>query len=221
MSHRSKIMSITSVTHDVRCLRLEKPPKYSFIPGQATDVAIDKPGWTDQKRPFTFTSLNSDPYLEFTIKCYSDREGVTREIGRLAPGDELLIDDPWGAIRYKGEGYFIAGGAGITPFLAIFRQLHQVGLIGKNRLFFSSKTAADIIYREELLRIFEDKVVFVITDKPNGPQNTDFIDKAFLQGHIRRIDSCFYVCGPDQMVQEINDILLGVGVDAQSLVFEK
>lgn len=221
MTYRSKIISIIPVTHDVRCIRLQKPAKYSFVPGQATDVAINKQGWSDQKRPFTFTSLNSDPYLEFTIKCYNDREGVTREIGRLAEGDELLFDDPWGAIRYKGEGYFIAGGAGITPFLAIFRQLHQVGLIGKNRLFFSNKTMADIIYREELLRIFEDKVVFVVTDKPHGQQSTEFIDKAFLQGHIRRIDSCFYVCGPDEMVQQINQILLEVGADAQSIIFEK
>jgi ferredoxin-NADP reductase len=221
MTYQSKIISIKTVTHDVRCIRLVKPARYSFVPGQATDVAINKPGWDEQKRPFTFTSLNSDPYLEFTIKCYNDRAGVTREIGKLVEGDELLIEEPWGAIRYKGEGYFIAGGAGITPFLAIFRQLHQVGLIGKNRLFFSNKTPADIIYRDELLRIFEDKVVFVVTDKPHGQQSTEFIDKAFLQGHIRRIDSCFYVCGPDEMVQQINQSLLEVGADAQSIVFEK
>src|SRR6185437_9315786 len=221
MTYQSKIISIKSVTHDVRCIRLAKPPKYSFVPGQATDVAINKPGWEEQKRPFTFTSLNSDPYLEFTIKCYNDREGVTREIGTLVEGDELLIDDPWGAIRYKGEGYFIAGGAGITPFLAIFRQLHQVGLIGKNKLFFSNKTAADIIYRDELIRIFEDKVVFVLTDKSDRLQAVDFIDGEFLRAHVTRLDTSFYVCGPDSMVQEINQLLTSAGASPQSIVFEK
>jgi predicted ferric reductase len=29
----------------------------------------------------------------------------------------------WGAIEYKGEGVFIAGGAGVTLFIAILRQL--------------------------------------------------------------------------------------------------
>lgn len=221
MSYLSKIISIRPVTHDVRCIRLQKPQKYSFVPGQATDVAINKEGWEDQKRPFTFTSLNTDPYLEFTIKCYADRDGVTNQIGKLVEGEELIIDDPWGAIRYKGEGYFIAGGAGITPFLAIFRQLHQVGLIGKNRLFFSNRTADDIIYREELLRIFEDKVMFVLTDKGQPHRSVEFIDKPFLQAHVTRFDNCFYVCGPDQMVQEINQILLDQGVDGQSIVFEK
>jgi hypothetical protein len=28
---------------------------------------------------------------------------------------------------YKGEGIFIAGGAGVTPFIAIFRDLHEQG----------------------------------------------------------------------------------------------
>ena len=221
MTYLTKILSIKPVTHDVRCIRVKKPEKYAFVPGQATDVAINKEGWKDQKRPFTFTSLNTDPWLEFTIKCYAGHQGVTNEIGKLVEGDELIIDNPWGAIRYKGEGYFIAGGAGITPFLAIFRQLHQVGLIGKNRLFFSNRTADDIIYRDELLKIFEEKVVFVLTDKVLPGRSLEFIDKAFLQGHVTRFDNCFYVCGPDQMVRQVNDILLEQGATTQSLVFEK
>jgi hypothetical protein len=221
MPHSSKILSISPVTHDVRCIRLAKPDKYSFVPGQATDISIDKDGWRGETRPFTFTSLNSDPYLEFTIKCYNERDGVTKKIGQLVTGDELILEEPWGAIRYKGEGYFIAGGAGITPFMAIFRQLHQVGLIGKNKLFFSNKTAADIIYRDELIRIFEDKVVFVLTDQGERHHAVDFIDGNFLKTQVARFDACFYVCGPDPMVQAINEILIKAGAHPQSLVFEK
>lgn len=221
MSHSSKILSISPVTHDVLCIRLAKPDKYSFVPGQATDISIDKEGWRQEKRPFTFTSLNSDPYLEVTIKCYNERDGVTRQIGKLVKGDGLILDEPWGAIRYKGEGYFIAGGAGITPFVAIFRQLHQVGLIGKNKLFFSNKTARDIIYRDELIRIFEDRLVFVLTDLGEHHQAVDFIDENFLKAHVARFDSCFYVCGPDLMVRAINELLMRAGANPQSLVFEK
>ncbi|MEO8414268.1 MAG: flavodoxin reductase, partial [Ginsengibacter sp.] len=78
----------------------------------------------EEKRPFTFTSLNENPYLEFTIKRYEDHHGITDKMHQLMPGDELIISDVWGAIEYKGPGYFIAGGAGITPFISILRQLH-------------------------------------------------------------------------------------------------
>lgn len=124
--HIVKILSIESVTHNVRQYNIEKPNGYHFIPGQATEVAINLPEWKNERRPFTFTSLNDWDHLQFTIKSYSDHNGVTNQLGQLKAGDELILHDVWGAIQYKGEGTFIAGGAGVTPFIAIFRQLHHV-----------------------------------------------------------------------------------------------
>src|SRR6187551_1454787 len=118
MDHVVKILSVGKVTHDVRAFRITKPVGFTFQPGQATEVSVNKPGWQDEKRPFTFTSLNEWPYLEFTIKIYKDHAGVTNELGKLVAGDELILRDVWGTIQYNGEGYFIAGGAGITPFIA-------------------------------------------------------------------------------------------------------
>src|SRR3954453_16883459 len=127
-----KIKAIERVTHNVKRFQCEKPEGYYFVPGQATEVSINKEGWKEEKRPFTFTSLNDSPYLEFTIKIYSDHPGVTNELDTLAPGDELLVRDIWGAIEYKGPGYFIAGGAGITPFIAILRQLKRENKLNGN-----------------------------------------------------------------------------------------
>ena len=49
MQHIVSILSIQDVTHDVRAYRLEKPPEYRFVPGQATDVAMNKEGWREEK----------------------------------------------------------------------------------------------------------------------------------------------------------------------------
>ena len=83
--------------------------------------------------------MNEDPYLEFTIKTYNDHNGVTNELPKLKAGDELIIREVWGAIAYKGEGYFIAGGAGITPFISILRQLKKENQLNNNKLFFQIK----------------------------------------------------------------------------------
>src|ERR1051326_599114 len=98
-----KILSIENVTHNVKRFRYEKPEGYHFNPGQATEVSINKPGWQEERRPFTFTSLNENPFLEFTIKIYTDHNGVTNELGKLKPGGELIIRDVWGAIEYRSE----------------------------------------------------------------------------------------------------------------------
>ncbi len=221
MTHILRILSISQVTHDVHCIRLEKPGGYSFTPGQATDVAINKEGWFTEKRPFTFTSLNDDPYLEFTIKSYNDHDGVTNQMGHLKEGDELIIDDPWGAISYKGPGYFIAGGAGITPFIAILRQLHKEGKATGNKLFFSNKTPQDIIYEQELELILGANALYIVTDRNGGAYLSDFIDETFLDIHVDSFDKQFYVCGPDAMIKSISNILIQKGVDPNAVNFEQ
>src|SRR5690349_14934695 len=155
-----KIISAEYVTHNVKQFRVERPADYAFVPGQATEVSVNLPGWTDRKSPFTFTALSDKPYLEFTVKIYPERHGVTDQLSNLRPGDELLIRDVWGAIEYKGPGYFIAGGAGITPFLAILRMLKATNQVADNELFFSNRRDEDIILGSELKSIMGDRAHF-------------------------------------------------------------
>lgn len=220
-SHVVRIHSIENVTHDVYRLRLDKPDGYSFKPGQATEVAIKKPGMEEERRPFTFTSLPEDPFLEFTIKSYQDHHGVTEQIAKLKAGDELIIHDVWGAIEYKGPGYFIAGGAGITPFLAILRQLKALGQLQGNTLFFSNKTKADIILKDELKELLGENCVFIVTDRDEAGYPKGFIDEEFLKKNVTDPSKHFYVCGPQPMIDAINGILITMGAKADHVVFEK
>jgi ferredoxin-NADP reductase len=214
-------MDIAPVTHDVKRFRLVKPPGYHFSPGQATEVSINKPGWKDEKRPFTFTALNEDLYLEFTIKIYNDHPGVTNELGKVNAGDELLIRDVWGAIEYKGPGYFIAGGAGITPFIAILRQLQKDGTLNGNHLFFSNKTERDIILKDELTAMLGEKAVYIITDEPGSQYHSGFINEEFLKKNVPDFSANFYLCGPPGMVKALTDTLQKLGAAPESVVFEK
>jgi ferredoxin-NADP reductase len=205
----------------VRAYRIEKPSGYRFEPGQATDISINKDGWREEKRPCTFTGLNGYPYLEFTIKSYHDHPGVTDQLYQLKAGDELIIHDVWGAIQYRGEGCFIAGGAGITPFVAIFRQLFRDKAVGKNKLLFSNKTAGDIIYHDEFDQILGRNAVYILTAENNLSYRKGPVDKAFLQREIKDFAQPFYVCGPDQMVADLIKTLTALGANPETVVFEK
>ncbi|MDR9364216.1 MAG: FAD-binding oxidoreductase [Balneolaceae bacterium] len=223
MSYTVAIKSIEKVTHDVKKFTFEKPEGYSFTPGQATEASINKEGWEDEKRPFTFTSLNEDPDLEFIIKIYEDHDGVTNQIGKLEVGDEFIIDDPWGTIQYKGPGVYLAGGAGVTPFIAIFRDLHKKGELEGNTLIFSNKTAKDVILQEEFEEMLGDNFVSVLTDKDaEGHMFLDgFIDKDFLAEQIDNHDQPFYVCGPMKFNENMMKYLKELGAEPDSLVFEE
>jgi len=216
-----RILDIHNVTHNVKQFIVEKPEGFTFTPGQATELSINQPAWEDQKNPFTFTCLTDEHYLEFTIKIYSDHPGVTNHLGELEVGDELILREAWGAIEYKGPGYFIAGGAGITPFIAILRQLHQQGTIGDNKLFFSNKTDQDIILADELKSILGENALFAITNQKDSTHDQRRIDEVFLKAEVQDFTKHFYVCGPDPMVQEITGILTELGANADAVVFEK
>src|ERR1035437_8185178 len=91
--HIVQILETENVTHNVKRFKLSKPDSYKFKPGQATDIVINLPAWKEERRPFTFTSLNDWDNLEFTIKIYDDHNGVTNELGKLRAGDELILHD--------------------------------------------------------------------------------------------------------------------------------
>jgi ferredoxin-NADP reductase len=216
-----KVLSAGYVTHDVRRFRLEKPPGFTFMPGQATEISVNEEGWVDKRNPFTFTCLADDPYLEFIIKIYPERHGVTNRLGAIDAGDELILREAWGAIEYKGPGYFIAGGAGITPFIAILRSLKNEGKVEDNRLFYSNKTDRDIILAEELRSILGKNALFTISRQKDSIHDRRRIDKKFLETEINDFAKHFYICGPDPMVQEISETLEKLGAATDALVFEK
>ncbi len=209
------------MTHDVKQIKVEKPDGYSFISGQATDVAINKNEWKDEKRPFTFTSLPEDNQLEFMIKSYRDHEGVTNQIDTLAVGDELIIQDAWGAIQYKGKGVFIAGGAGITPFIGILKSLQAKGELVGNRLIVANKTAKDVILKSYFRDLLGDNFISILDKEEVSGHEFGMIDKAFLKKHIQDFTQKFYVCGPDPMVKAVSASLKELGADPDEIVFEK
>src|SRR4051812_42145137 len=141
--HLVKVLESYFITHDVKRFKVEKPKGYEFVPGQATDVSINQPEWEKELRPFTFTGLREWNHLEFTIKTYPQHHGVTEQLGKINSGAELILHDVFGAIQYKGPGVFIAGGAGVTPFIAIIRDLYHHNNLEGVKLIYSNKTSRD------------------------------------------------------------------------------
>jgi ferredoxin-NADP reductase len=219
--HIVKILETEYVTHNVKRFKLTKPESYKFKPGQATDIVINLPAWKEERRPFTFTGLNDWDILEFTIKIYNDHNGVTNKLGELHAGDELILHDIWGAINYKGEGTFIAGGAGVTPFIAIFRQLQKDGNLANNKLIFSNRTVQDIILKNEFEEMLGENFINTITEEKPEKYDHRRIDESYLKEKIKNLSQYFYICGPDAMIESTHANLLNLGADENKIVIEQ
>lgn len=219
--HIVKIKSVNHVTHDVLRFKTEKPDNYSFAPGQATRVAINKDGWEKKKRPFTFTNLPNEDHLEFTIKTYPAHEGVTNELLSLKPGDELIIGDVWGTINYKGEGVFIAGGAGVTPFISIFRFLDAENKLENSKLIFANKTAQDIINKDEFEKMLGENFINILSDDKSEEFEHGLINEEFLKKQGVNEHEYIYLCGPMPMMKSIEEQLGNLNVKKESIIKEE
>lgn len=218
--HIVRILDIKQITHDVMEFRVEKPDGYTFVPGQATSVSVNTPELRKKRKPFTFTGMNSNPFLEFIIKIYPSHLGVTSELARLKPGDELVIGNGWGAITYKGRGLFIAGGAGITPFIAIFRHLQTEGALEGNKLIFANKTRADIILESELKEMLGKAFINILSDEPEGEYASGFITPGLIKVIVTPDDKNFYLCGPPPMMESVKGHLAGLGIGENAITLE-
>jgi len=221
MNYRATLLMTQFVTHDVKRFIVGKPEGFDFTPGQGVELAIDRPGLREQGRPFTPTGRVDDRALEFTIKAYPAHAGVTQALHALRPGAELLISEPFGTIRYQGPGVFIAGGAGITPFLAILRGLAGAGELAEQTLIFANKSPRDVIQERELRHLLGERCHLICTGAEAPGYLHRRIDRAFLAEVVPDLDRRFYVCGPPGFMTAVGAAVAELGASAENLVFER
>lgn len=215
------IQHMEHITHDVVQIRTDRPGKFTFHPGQAAEISVNRPDWLNAVRPFTFTNTPDTDFLEFTIKIYPEHRGVTREISLLHEGDSLRIHDAFGSIHYQGEGTFIAGGAGVTPFISILRTLEKQGKLGRNTLLFANKTRADIILKNEFEQMLGQHFINILSEEDHPDYAHGLFTRHFIGEHLRSRSRPIYICGPEPMIAKVEQELSGLGVSAQFLVKEE
>lgn len=220
MAYHLALTQIAPVTHDCYHLVFERPEGFAFTPGQGVELSLLKDGWSGKGRPFTPITLPDEPSLEFLIKSYPSHHGVTEQIAKMTPGDEVKMKGPFGAISDQGPGVFIAGGAGVTPMIAVLRKrLRDHGTLSGSTLVLANKTEADIIWRDKFNAMPGLRSVFVV-DEAGASVPQQRVDRAFLR-QFTGADHRYYLCGPPPMMTAVRAALHDLGVEKTSIIEEK
>ena len=183
-------------------------------------MSINKTGWENELRAFTFTSLPNEDIIEFSIKTYPSHNGVTNQLLNITVGDELIIHDVFGDIKFIDEGIFIAGGAGITPFIAIFKQLEKANKIGNNKLIFANKTKADIILENKFQQILGKNFINVLSEESLRGYENGFITADLIKKYIDKTTKYYYLCGPEPMMFAVEKQLKSIGIKSEFIIKE-
>ena len=138
----------------------------------------------------------------------------------LVENDELILHEVFGAISYKQEGVFIAGGAGVTPFISIFRYLDSVKKTGNNKLIFANKTKSDIILEKEFKTLLGDHFINILSDENLDGYSHGLITESLLKKHINTSIKDVYVCGPPPMMAAIEQQLADLKIEKDQIIKE-
>jgi len=122
-----KIVAIERPTSDILGVSVRLDASWSgHRAGQFAFVTFDP---VEGAHPFTIASADGgDRVVNFQIKALGD---YTRRLdGRLHPGQTVTVEGPYGQFqlprrRANAQQVWIAGGIGITPFLAWLEALHN------------------------------------------------------------------------------------------------
>lgn len=187
-------------------------------PGQFVVVAFfNGPDFAGcgEYHPFTLSSIHPGGQLALAIKALGD---CTRHVQSVQVGTAVRVQGPFGEFLTRpvaGPSVWLAGGIGITPFLARLRSGPQTQPVW---LVYLYRTTADAAYVEELQALCARQPQLHMTTVV-GDGVPDW--QALLLTHADLEHPNCFLCGPVGMVNAAVAALRQRGVPLQNIHFER
>ena len=222
-------------TANVRTITFAVPGWSGHLAGQHVDIRLTAEDGYEAQRSYSIASpAGPADRIELTVERLADGEVSSFLTEALAVGDSIELRGPIG-------GYFtwtpvdtaplmlIAGGSGVVPLMCMLRTRVQMGIHVPARLLFSSRTAADIIYRQELDRLAAKadgfSLIHTLTrERPSGwlgeNRRVDremLATRAFPSSQAPQI----FVCGPTLFVESVAEQLVSLGHEPSAIKTER
>ncbi len=209
---------------------------YHYIAGQYLTLRATVNN-EDIRRSYSLCSTPNQNEWRVAVKKLEDGRFSSFVHENLKVGDQLEVMTPMGNFTFEPnkdaeKSYALfAAGSGITPIIAILKDILENEPLSDVTLFYGNKGFASIIFREEIealknLHMNRLRVVHVLSRESMG--NTiqkgridaikcGDLHTAFLKG--QNVDAV-YVCGPEEMIEAIKNTLPELGISKENIHFE-
>ncbi len=230
------VVELVPETPRVKTIAFDVPGWPRHRAGQHVDVRLTAEDGYQAQRSYSIASAPEAEHVELTVERLDGGEVSPYLTDELRTGDLLELRGPIGGYfvweaRIGGPLFLVAGGSGVVPLMAMLRHRAAVGSAAPTRLLYSSRTAEDVIYADELEQLEEpasdDGLAVIHTLTRRQPPG--------WRGYSRRIDAtmleeagwppeempAIYVCGPTPFVEAVAGTLVELGHEPARIKTER
>jgi len=214
---------VVSASPGAAALHLELEPvknPIAFTPGQFAFISM-KEDALREPHPFTIASAqNEHGHVHFMIRDLGDY--THRLIRTVSPGMHATVYAPFGRFTRKAGAkreVWIAGGVGISPFIAWLNDEHESGLEHVTFFYFFTP-GREFPSAERLCEIAERRGAQFVP-VPDGPSSPDFLQR--FSAIVRdtgpsELEISF--CGPRGLLKRVQALMREHGIPPSNLRYE-
>lgn len=239
--HPLRLAEVRRETRDAISLRFDVPAEladdYRFTQGQHLTLKATVNG-EELRRSYSICSGVDDDELRVAIKRVQGGRFSNWACDALHPGDTLEVMTPEGRFHTEldpaSRRHYVAfaAGSGITPILSLIRTTLKREPHSRFTLIYGNRSLASTLFAEALEDL-KDRYLSRFTlyhvfsrEEQDVPLFNGRIDRARVAAFLDTLlppdtlDAAF-VCGPGAMIDEVEAGLLGAGMPAERIHFER
>lgn len=208
---------------------------YTFTAGQYINLKTTFEG-QEIRKAYSICSAPGSNELRVAIKAVKQGGFSTFANEKLAIGDKMEVGTPEGKFTFEPKpdrqrNYAaFAAGSGITPVMAIIQSVLQSEPESTFVLVYGNKTPQDTIFHD-LLHDLQQKYVgrffvhFVYSqaraeDSLFGRIERSTVNFVLKNKHKEKEFAKFYLCGPEEMIMTVNEVLKENNIPEKNIKFE-
>ena len=229
----ARLLSWKQLAPEVHQLDFEVPgsSEFRFTPGQFISIVEQVEG-KEKTRAYSIASPRDGNRFSLCLNRVPDG-AVSNKLFSLNPGDEVLIHEPLGyfTVRHPGRRIvFVCTGTGIAPFRSILQDFMPRMQTHVN-LLFGTRQQSGLLYQNEMLDLESRYSNFRYLPTLSQPQPGWTGRSGRVQKHLDEaiglrtpgdlIDTDVYICGLQEMVDDVRTELKKRGFDRKQIIYEK
>lgn len=238
--HALKVKDVRRETEDTVSIAFEVPTDvngdYNYDAGQYLTLKTDIDG-EEVRRSYSICTAPYENELRVAVKKVEGGKFSTFANEVLKTGDTLDVMTPMGQfttqiVPENEKNYvFYAAGSGITPVIAMVKQILKKEPHSTVTLFYGNKGFSSIIFRDEIEGIKNQyidrlRLVHILSRENMGvalnygridAEKCQDLNKTF--GDIQEADA-YFICGPEPMIKSVQEGLKNSGVAENKIHFE-